>query len=102
MTVLATSKQSNPDVKRALHAYKLHITPADATSPIYELSIPFFDGGTPEEWIKFQCGLSTVAKGQNVTQGPPSYVVAKTLVKGDALTGQYRERMGSLSTRVKQ
>ena len=25
-------------------------------------------------------------KGQNVTQGPPSYTVAKTLLKGNALT----------------
>eukprot|EP00957_Ditylum_brightwellii_P174294 13269953-Ditylum_brightwellii.AAC.1 len=77
-TVPTTSKQSNPDVKRAVilfprpahrqlecgqfHAYKLCTTPADATSPIYKLS------------------------GQNVTQGPPSYVVAKTFLKGDALT----------------
>eukprot|EP00957_Ditylum_brightwellii_P033990 2574312-Ditylum_brightwellii.AAC.1 len=68
-TVLTTSKQSNPDVKRAVipfprpaprqlkcgqfHAYKLHTTPADATSPIYKLSVPFFDGMTPVEWIKF-------------------------------------------------
>eukprot|EP00957_Ditylum_brightwellii_P083261 6330697-Ditylum_brightwellii.AAC.1 len=67
--VLTSMKQSNPDVKQAVtlfprpaprqlkrgqfHAYELRFTPADATSPIYELSIPFFDGGTPEEWIKF-------------------------------------------------
>eukprot|EP00957_Ditylum_brightwellii_P079477 6044064-Ditylum_brightwellii.AAC.1 len=38
------------------HTYKLHTTPADATSPIYKFS------------------------------GPPSYAVAKTLLKGDALT----------------
>eukprot|EP00957_Ditylum_brightwellii_P159908 12171817-Ditylum_brightwellii.AAC.1 len=42
-------------------------------------------GGTPEEWIKFQRGLSAVLKGQNVTQGPPSYAVANTLLKGNAL-----------------
>eukprot|EP00957_Ditylum_brightwellii_P193854 14762284-Ditylum_brightwellii.AAC.1 len=58
-TVLTTTRQSNPDVKRAVipfprpasrqlecgqfHAYKLRTTPADATSPIYELSVPFFD-----------------------------------------------------------
>eukprot|EP00957_Ditylum_brightwellii_P114634 8741997-Ditylum_brightwellii.AAC.1 len=65
-----TSKQqSNPDVKRAVivfprppprqlergqfHTYKLRTTPADATSPIYKLSVPFFGERTPEEWIKF-------------------------------------------------
>eukprot|EP00957_Ditylum_brightwellii_P120827 9215411-Ditylum_brightwellii.AAC.1 len=101
-TVPTTSKQSNPDViwgviqfprsaprqleRGQFHVYKLRTTPADATSPIYELSVPFFDRETPEEWIKFQCGLSAVLRGQNVTQGPPSYKVAKTLLKGNALT----------------
>eukprot|EP00957_Ditylum_brightwellii_P056777 4303158-Ditylum_brightwellii.AAC.1 len=46
----------------------------------------FFDKGTPEEWIKFHCRLQAVLKGQNITQGPPSYIVAKTLLKGNALT----------------
>eukprot|EP00957_Ditylum_brightwellii_P084597 6432741-Ditylum_brightwellii.AAC.1 len=81
--VLMTTKQSNPDVKRAIilfprldprqlergqfHTYKLHTTPADATSPIYKLSVPFFDKGTPEEWSNFQRGLAVVLKGQQVT-----------------------------------
>eukprot|EP00957_Ditylum_brightwellii_P170350 12966547-Ditylum_brightwellii.AAC.1 len=100
--VPTSTKQSNPDVKRAIiafprpdpkhlergqfHACKLRTTPADATSPIYELSVCFFDCRTPKEWIKFRCGLTAVLKGQNVTQGPASYAVAKTLLKGDALT----------------
>eukprot|EP00957_Ditylum_brightwellii_P174307 13270838-Ditylum_brightwellii.AAC.1 len=103
MKSASTSKQqSNPDVKRAViafqrpsprqlqcsqfHTYKLRTTPSDATSPIYELSVPFFNKGTPEEWIEFCCRLQAVLKGQNVTQGPPSYTVAKTLLKGNALT----------------
>eukprot|EP00957_Ditylum_brightwellii_P176395 13432427-Ditylum_brightwellii.AAC.1 len=67
MKTAPPSKQSNPDVKQAViafqqpqprqlkrgqyHTYKLHTTPADATLPIYKLSVPFFDEGTPEEWI---------------------------------------------------
>eukprot|EP00957_Ditylum_brightwellii_P042967 3254382-Ditylum_brightwellii.AAC.1 len=66
--------------------YKLRTTPADTDSPTYELSVPFFDKGSPKEWIKFRHGLQAVLKGQNVTQGPASYTVAKTLLKGDALT----------------
>eukprot|EP00957_Ditylum_brightwellii_P086419 6575316-Ditylum_brightwellii.AAC.1 len=66
--------------------YKLRTTPADTTSPIYELPVPFFDDGTPEEWVKFQHGLQAVIKGQNITQGLASYTVAKTPLKGDALT----------------
>eukprot|EP00957_Ditylum_brightwellii_P168608 12833499-Ditylum_brightwellii.AAC.1 len=61
-TVLTTTKQSNPDVKWAIilfprpeaiekrpvpHLQATH-HPADATSPIYKLSVPFFDKGTPE------------------------------------------------------
>eukprot|EP00957_Ditylum_brightwellii_P133079 10147481-Ditylum_brightwellii.AAC.1 len=69
-TVLTSTKRSNPGVKRAIilfprpaprqlergqfHTYKLCPTPADATSPIYKLSVPSFDKGTPEEWIKFR------------------------------------------------
>eukprot|EP00957_Ditylum_brightwellii_P136448 10406297-Ditylum_brightwellii.AAC.2 len=68
-TVLTSTKQSNPDVKRAIipfprpaprqlergqfHTYKLRTNPADATSPIFELSVSFFYEGTPEEWNKF-------------------------------------------------
>eukprot|EP00957_Ditylum_brightwellii_P079769 6066078-Ditylum_brightwellii.AAC.1 len=68
------------------HVYKLRTTPTDATSPIYKLLVSFFDEGTPEEWIKFWHRLQTVLKRQNVTQGPPSYTVTKTLLKGDVLT----------------
>eukprot|EP00957_Ditylum_brightwellii_P040324 3051613-Ditylum_brightwellii.AAC.1 len=102
MKTAPTSTRSNPNAKRAViafqqpqarqlergqyHIYKLRTTPADATSPIYELSVPFFNNGTPKEWIKFCRGLQAVLKGQNVMQGPPSYAVAETLLKGDALT----------------
>eukprot|EP00957_Ditylum_brightwellii_P070088 5323383-Ditylum_brightwellii.AAC.1 len=64
-TAPTTKQQSNPNVKRAViaftrptprqlkygqvHTYKLHTTPVDATSPTYELSIPFFDEGAPKE-----------------------------------------------------
>eukprot|EP00957_Ditylum_brightwellii_P201780 15327204-Ditylum_brightwellii.AAC.1 len=101
-TAPSTKQHSNPNVKqvvmpftrptprnlkhRTFHTYKLRTTPADTDSPIYELSIPFFDKGSPKEWIKFRCGLQAVLKGQNVTHGPTSYAVAKTLLKGDALT----------------
>eukprot|EP00957_Ditylum_brightwellii_P059632 4526685-Ditylum_brightwellii.AAC.1 len=101
-TVPTANKRTNLDVKQAIslfprpeprniergqfHTYKLHTTPADATLPVYKLSVPFFDEGTPEELIKFRCGLAAVLKGQNVTQGPASYATAKMLLKGDALT----------------
>eukprot|EP00957_Ditylum_brightwellii_P207490 15353220-Ditylum_brightwellii.AAC.1 len=88
-TAPTTKQNSNPDVKRAVilfmrptprnlergqfHMYKLRTTPAVTDSPTYKLSVPFFDEGSSEEWIKFQRGLQAVLKGQNVTQGPASY-----------------------------
>eukprot|EP00957_Ditylum_brightwellii_P113521 8655526-Ditylum_brightwellii.AAC.1 len=102
MKTAPSTKQSNPNVKQAViafqqpptrqlergqyHTYKLSTTPADATSSIYKLSVPFFHEGTPEEWIKVWGGLQAVLKGQNVTQGPASYAFTKTLLKDDALT----------------
>eukprot|EP00957_Ditylum_brightwellii_P158514 12064994-Ditylum_brightwellii.AAC.1 len=96
-TAPTASKSSNPDVKQAIilfpipdprnlekgqyHTYKLCTTPTDPTSPVCKLAIPFFDEGTPEEWIKFRRGLSAMLKGQNVTQGPASYAVAKMRLK---------------------
>ena len=101
-TAPSTKRVNNPDVKRAVialtrpvtktlqcseyHTYRLRTTPADPDSPTYEFAIPFFSEGTPEDWIKFRRGLKAVLKGQNVTLGPASYAVAKTLLKGDALT----------------
>eukprot|EP00957_Ditylum_brightwellii_P074883 5691701-Ditylum_brightwellii.AAC.1 len=101
-TAPTTKWNSNPNVKRVViafmrptprnlergqfYTYKLHTTPADTDSPTYKLSVPFFDEGLPKEWIKFRHGLQAVLKGQNVTQGPASYTVAKTLLKGNALT----------------
>eukprot|EP00957_Ditylum_brightwellii_P103656 7896946-Ditylum_brightwellii.AAC.1 len=66
-TVPTANKRTNLDMKQAIilflrlelrniergqfHTYKLRTTPADATLPVYKLSVPFFDEGTPEEWI---------------------------------------------------
>eukprot|EP00957_Ditylum_brightwellii_P112289 8561276-Ditylum_brightwellii.AAC.1 len=76
-------RRGNKDVKRSIImfqrpvfkqlecsqflAYKLCTTPADATSPLYKLSVPFFDCMTPKEWIKFIRSLTMVLKDQNVT-----------------------------------
>eukprot|EP00957_Ditylum_brightwellii_P032198 2441324-Ditylum_brightwellii.AAC.1 len=77
--MVPTSKeQSNPDAKQVViafqrppprqlersqfHAYKLRTSLAHATLPIYEFSVPFFDKGTPEEWIKFRRRLQAVLK----------------------------------------
>eukprot|EP00957_Ditylum_brightwellii_P086348 6570683-Ditylum_brightwellii.AAC.1 len=53
-TVIAFPRPTPRQLERGqFHTYKLRTTPAEATSPIYKLSVPFFGKGTPEEWIKF-------------------------------------------------
>eukprot|EP00957_Ditylum_brightwellii_P138627 10566756-Ditylum_brightwellii.AAC.1 len=63
-TAPTSMQQSNPAMKQVVivfqrpfprqlkrgqvHMYKLRTTPADATSPIYKLSVPFFDKDTPQ------------------------------------------------------
>eukprot|EP00957_Ditylum_brightwellii_P016337 1227880-Ditylum_brightwellii.AAC.1 len=85
-TVPTTSKQSNPDMKQAVilfprpaprqlkhcqfHAYKLCTTQADVTSPIYKLSVPFFDGGTPEEWINSDVALLQYLRAKALCKDP--------------------------------
>eukprot|EP00957_Ditylum_brightwellii_P094675 7210144-Ditylum_brightwellii.AAC.1 len=86
LIILFQRPTPKPLKRSQFHTYKLCTTPADATSPLYKLLVPFFKSRTPEEWILFRRGLTAVLKGQNITQGPPSYAVTKTLLKGDALT----------------
>ena len=99
---VASKSQGKADSKRAVipferpqaktlekgqyHTYKLRTVPTDTASPVYELTVPFFSSGTAEEWIKFRRGVAAVLAGQNVTTGPASYALVKTLLKGDALT----------------
>eukprot|EP00957_Ditylum_brightwellii_P201967 15327989-Ditylum_brightwellii.AAC.1 len=85
MKTVPTTTQSNPYVKQAAiafqqpqarqlkcrqyHTYKLCTTPADATSPIYKISV--------------------VLKGQNFMLRPPSYAVTMTLLKGNMLMAEH-------------
>ena len=68
------------------HNYKIRTVSGDAESPIYELSVPFFSAGTPEEWIKFHKNVKQVFVGQDVTTGPTQYPLARSILQGDALT----------------
>ena len=76
----------NPPLEKGEYlTYKLRNNPTDDSSPLYELSVPFFGTGTPEQWLKFMENLSRVCAGQNVTNGPGKFAVARRLLKSDAL-----------------
>jgi hypothetical protein len=65
---------------------KLLAVPGNHDSPTYNMSVRFFDNGTPEQWLMFQKALSKVLVGQNITTGPPTYGMARRLMEGAALS----------------
>lgn len=66
--------------------YKLRNDPADPQSPAYELTIPYFRDGTPEQFLRFRKNLLKVFAGQNVTDGPGMFTIGRRLMDGDALS----------------
>jgi hypothetical protein len=66
--------------------YKLRNDPADPQSPGYELTIPYFRDGTPEQFLRFKKNLNKVFNGQNVTDGPGMFTIGRRLMDGDALS----------------
>jgi len=74
---------------------KLRSVPDNDNSPEYELTVPYFRSGTTEEWFKFVSALRKVIDGQNLTQGPARYAMARRLLVGDALA-QFNNVAGDL------
>ena len=65
---------------------KLRSIPDKATSPTYDLNVPYFDSGTPEEWLKLLENLKRVFTGQNLTTASTKYAMTRRLLMGDALS----------------
>ena len=55
--------------------FKLRSVPTEESSTTYDLSIPFFGNGSPEELLIFLNLLNKVFVGQNVTTGPQKYAL---------------------------
>lgn len=72
-------------VKGQYETMKLRTNPTSTTSPIYELTVVYFGTGTPEEWLKFKKSLDKVIDGQNLTNGPAKFALARRVLIGDAL-----------------
>ena len=64
---------------------RLYTDPANTESASYDIVIPYYGSGTPEEFLKFQADLKKVFTGQNLTTGPKRFIMARRLLKGDAL-----------------
>ena len=72
--------------KGQFHSYKCKNDPSDKDSMTYQVDIPFFSSGTPEEWINFKSNLNDVFRGQGIAEGQSRFNVVKRLLKGSALT----------------
>ena len=72
-------------VKGQYITLKLRSNPAEPGSPTYDLPLPYFVQGTPEEWLRFMRNLKKAIAGQNVTTGPTKYTLCKRVLEGDAL-----------------
>ena len=65
---------------------KCRTDPTDESSSTYDLPIPYYSTGTPEEWLCFERNLKKVFTGQNLTTGPQRYTCVRRLLEGNALT----------------
>ena len=65
---------------------KLRLVPTVDKNPMYDLVVPYFKNGTPEEWLKFQLNLNQVFVGQNLTTAVPKYAMVRQLLMEDVLS----------------
>ena len=71
--------------KEKVQTFKCRTDPNDKDSASYEVYVPYFSDGSPEEWILFLRNLNAAIKGQGDTTGPKQYVKARQLLQGSAL-----------------
>ena len=65
---------------------KLRTNPEDDKSEGYEVTVPYFSSGSPEQWLEFQEQLREVFTGQNVKTANAMVAMTRRLLRGDALT----------------
>ena len=65
---------------------KCYSTPGDANSNTYNVSVQYFEEGTPEEWLQLLAAHKRVSQGQNITNGPGMYNVLSRHLKGSILS----------------
>ena len=93
--VKITSPLVNPiiDLERPLEkvlkkgeyiAIKCHNTPGVTDSGSYEINLPYYGGGSPEEWLVWKDKLLKALDGQSISTRPLRYTFAARLLTGDA------------------
>ena len=85
--VIPLKRAEAKDLKKGEYVViKCRIRPNDNDSPTFDLPIPYFGTGTAEEFLTWKDNVSKAIKGQDVTDGPGKFAMARRLLKGDALT----------------
>jgi hypothetical protein len=64
---------------------ELKSMPTNKNSQVYKREVPYFDQGTPEEFIDWLTGLEAVLVGQNIMTPENKMAMARRLLKGDVL-----------------
>ena len=65
-------------------AIKCHNTSGDNDSGSYEINLPYYGRGTPEEWFVWEDNLLKALDGQSINTGPLWYTFIEYLPTGDA------------------
>ena len=88
MPAIPLEKEKEPDSHRKCDRveYSLKITPSVTNSlESYKLTVNKFGNGKPEAYLDAIPDLKKILIGQNITTGPSTYAVARTILVGDAL-----------------
>ena len=65
--------------------FQLRSDPKNEKSITYCVSLTPFNVGSPEEWLTFMKTLRVIFKGQNLTNGPERFTMARRLLECNAL-----------------
>ena len=63
---------------------KCHNTPGDNISTSYEIKLPYYGGGSPEEWFIWKDKLRKVLDGHSISMGSQRYAFIERLLIGNA------------------
>eukprot|EP00957_Ditylum_brightwellii_P022270 1680936-Ditylum_brightwellii.AAC.1 len=55
--------------------YKLCTNSKDEKSAVYNLVVPYYEVGTPEEWLQFVDAITQAIKGQDIQDGDAAYLL---------------------------
>ena len=66
-------------------SFELRTSPKELDSQTHGLSSPFFNTGTPEEWLKCCDNIQKVNNGQNAMTGAQQFTIARRALTDEVL-----------------